>query len=445
MREYTVSGLRAGAFAVAAAMLALGASPAGAQPMMNDPNLIVSPVVPAGSLNQPTTMAFLQSNEMLVLEKATGIVRRILNDVLQPNALDVAVASDGERGLLGVAVDPGSPTRVFLYYTESTVDGGPALGNRVYRYDWSPGTGTLINPVLLLDLPSQPVAFHNGGVLIWDDAASQLYGVIGDQNHTGQLQNIATGPLPDNTGVIFRINADGTPAAGNPFTPWCSNQTTTTCTTSANCPAGGTCVTQARLYFSYGVRNCFGLTRDPANGRLWDSENGPFMPTYDEVNLVPSGANSGWTRIMGPVVRDPEGTVDLWNVPGMGLTYNDPEFSWLDSTAPTGIAFPIGSSWGPAYDGVVLVGDAIFGAISSLPLNATRDGFVLTGGLADLVADTAAERDQLRIGTGFQGITHILRGLESPNPHLYVVSINNGTVYRIRGPVPVSLQGFAVD
>ena len=430
---------------IALAFLLCLAGAAGAQPTMTDPNLMVSPVVPPGSLDQPTTMAFLQSNEILVLEKATGIVRRILNDVLQPNALDVAVASDGERGLLGIAIDPGSPTHVFLYYTEATVDGGPALGNRLYRYDWNPATGTLINPQLLLDLPAQPAAFHNGGVLVWDDVNGHLYAVIGDQNHTGQLQNISTGPVPDNTGVIFRINGDGTPATGNPFTPYCNNLTTQTCTTSANCPAGGTCLTQVRLYYSYGVRNCFGLTRDPVTGLLWDTENGPFMPTYDEVDQVTIGANSGWNRIMGPVIRDPQGTSDLWNMPGAGLTYNDPEFSWLDSTAPTGIAFTIGTSWGPAYDPTVLVGDAIFGAISAFTLNAPRTAFVLTGGLADMVADTPAERDQVRIGTGFQGITHIVRGLESPSPHIYVVSINNGTVYRIRGPVPVSLQGFTVD
>src|SRR6185503_11275157 len=127
------------------------------------------------------------------------------------------------------------------------------------------------------------------------------------------------------------------------------------------------------------------------------------------------GANSGWNRIMGPVIRDPQGTSDLWNMPGAGLTYNDPEFSWLDSTAPTGIAFTVGSSWGPAYDQTVLVGDANFGAISAFTLTPARDAFVLTGGLADQVADTNAERDQVRIGTGFQGITHILRGMESPN------------------------------
>jgi glucose/arabinose dehydrogenase len=416
-----------------------------AQPTMTDPSLMVAPVIPAGSLDQPTTMGFLQWNEILVLEKATGIVRRILNDVLHPTiALDVAVHSDGESGLLGIAVDPGSPPRVFLYYTEALVDGGPALGNRIYRYDWNAATGTLVNPQLLLDLPAN-LSFHAGGVLVWDDANGHLYGVIGDQSHSGQLQNIATGPVPDNTSVILRLNADGTPAAGNPFTPYCNNLTTQTCATSAQCPPGGTCLTQVRLYYGYGERNCFGMTRDPATSFLWDTENGPFNPTYDEVNHVPIGANSGWSRIMGPVIRDPEGTVDLWNMPGQGLTYNDPEFSWLDSTAPTGIAFLIGSSWGPAYDQTVIVGDAIFGAISAFPLNAARDAFVLTGGLADLVADNNAERDQVRIGTGFLGIVHIVRGLEVPNPHIYVVSINAGTIYRIRGPVPVSLQGFTVE
>lgn len=427
------------------AVVAVLALPAAglAQPTMNDPSLVVTPVVPLFSLSQPTSIDFLAANDILVLEKETGLVRRILDGAIQPTpALDAAVHSDGESGMLGIAIDPGSPTRVFLYYTEALVDGGPALGNRIYRYDWNPATGTLINPLMLLDLPAD-TPFHNGGVLVWDDANNHLYGVIGDQGHSGQLQNIASGNPPDDTGVIVRINADGTPAAGNPFTPYCSNLTTQTCTTSADCPPGGTCLTQVALYYGYGERNCFGIAFDPVTALLWDTENGPA--SYDEVNQVPIGANSGWLRIMGPVIRDPEGTADLWNMPGEGLTYNDPEFSWLSTIAPTGIAFPFGSSWGPSYDQVALVGDANFGAISSFPLNGPRDAFVLTGGLADLVADNQAERDQVVIGTGFAGLVGLERGMEAPNPHIYAVSIGNGTIYRIAGPVPVKLQGFTVE
>jgi glucose/arabinose dehydrogenase len=441
MREETWTPRRRGSLLALTALLTVPAV-VRAQ-TMNDPNLQVTTVVPPFSLNQPTSMDFLQANEILVLEKATGRVRWIVDGVLQPGfALDVPVNADGESGLLGIAIDPASPPRVFLYYTEALVDGGPPLGNRIYRYDWNAATGTLVNPVLLLDLPGD-FPFHAGGVLAWDDVDGHLYGVIGDQNHAGQLQNLAFGPVPDDTGVIVRVNADGTPAAGNPYAPYCSNLVTQTCTTSPECPPGGTCLTQVARYFAYGIRNCFGLTFDPVTAALWESENGPDV--YDEVNRINPGINGGWLRIRGPVDRDPEGTVDLWNMPGEGLTYHDPEFSWLDPIAVTGIAFTFGSSWGPAYDNTVVVGDANQGQISAFTLNPARDGFVLTGGLLDKVADNQGEHDQLVIGQGFSGIVHVTRGLESPNPHLYVVSILNGTIYRIAGPVRVSLQGFTVE
>ena len=52
-------------------------------------------------------MAFLAPNDILVLEKNTGKVDRIVNGRLLPNpVLDVAVANYIERGLLGIAVAP---------------------------------------------------------------------------------------------------------------------------------------------------------------------------------------------------------------------------------------------------------------------------------------------------------------------------------------------------
>src|SRR5205085_7050170 len=63
--------------------------PAAASPIMLDDNLTVSTVV--AGLDQPTSMAFLGPNDFLVLERATGKVKRIVNGVLQSTPLDLAV------------------------------------------------------------------------------------------------------------------------------------------------------------------------------------------------------------------------------------------------------------------------------------------------------------------------------------------------------------------
>jgi glucose/arabinose dehydrogenase len=196
-------------------------------------------------------------------------------------------------------------------------------------------------------------------------------------------------------------------------------------------------------YFGYGVRNCFGMARDPQTGSLWMTENGPS--DYDEVNRVPPGWNSGWNQLMGPDSRDPQGLGDLWNVPGEGSTYSDPEFSWLATIAPTGIALPFGSSLGDDYDDKVIVGDSNLGQLYAFPLNVGRTAFDLTGftGVSDLVADSVTERNLFRIGSGFGSIT----GLEvGPDRNLYVVSITHGTVYRIEGPdpAPIPVPGLPV-
>ena len=418
----------------------LGAAAAFAQTSSN-PALTVTPVVPLFTLAQPTSMEFVGPDDFLVLEKNTGIVRRVQNGALSPTiALDAAVNAENERGMLGIAVNTESPRKVFLYYTEASGgDGGAALGNRVYRYTWNPASGLLVSPQLILDLPATPATVHNGGVLLMgrpSDGASAgdgafLYVVIGDVNRGGKLQNLAFAADPDDTSVILRVEQDGAPAAGNPFTPYCSGATTLTCDENADCGANGPCLLQIARYYAYGFRNSFGMALDPVTGLLWMTENGPS--NYDEVNRVDAGLNSGWVRLMGPDDRDPDGTEFLFNVPGAGLTYSDPEFSWLTPIAPTGIVFPRSSSLGHQYDNRAFVGDANFSHIYALPLNANRTGFDLAGysGVADLVADSAAERDQFSIASGFFSITDLVFG---PDRHLYVVSHGWGTVFRISGP-----------
>src|SRR5258705_3753916 len=87
------------------ATILLTAATASAQPSVLDHNLAVRTV--ATGLASPTTMAFLGTNEMFVLEKATGKVQHVMNGTVQATpAVDLAVNSAVERGLLGIALDP---------------------------------------------------------------------------------------------------------------------------------------------------------------------------------------------------------------------------------------------------------------------------------------------------------------------------------------------------
>jgi glucose/arabinose dehydrogenase len=85
-------------------------------PEMLDPTLGVRTAV--AGLDLPTSIAHLGPNDLLVLEKNSGKVKRVVDGVAA-TMLDLAVNNASERGLLGIALHPDFPANpgVYLYWT----------------------------------------------------------------------------------------------------------------------------------------------------------------------------------------------------------------------------------------------------------------------------------------------------------------------------------------
>ena len=330
-----------------------------------------------------TTMTFVE-NDILILQKSDGQVRLIRDGILQEKSvLDVNVDFIGEKGMLGITSVGSS---VYLYFTEADEDGGESIGNRIYKYEWD--GNSLINPILLKELPSN--VSHNGGAMV-AGLDGKVFAVIGDTLQYGLLQNKpiewlegADLEIKDN-GVIFQLETE-------------------------------------KPYYAMGIRNSFGLAVDPVTGNLWATENGD--DEFDEINLIPEKFNSGWIVVMGPASES-----DLANIPGYeDYTYGDPKFSWEKNVAPTGLEFANFKEI-RNYDNSLFVGDCNNGNIYKFELNENRDGFVFEKEfLQDGVVNADESLDGIIGGTGFGCVTDVERG---PDGFLYIVSLSEGTIYRI--------------
>jgi glucose/arabinose dehydrogenase len=402
-------------------------------PVVSDPNLKIESV--ATGFDFPTGIAFLGNNDILLLEKNTGIVYRIIDGNITNPVIHLNVSSKDERGLLGIAVTANDESKqddrlVFLYYTycpkvkanvNSTSQG---CGNYVYRYKLDTENNKLMDPKLILSLPALPSPSHLGGILQMD-RDKNLYVTTGDlqttkfnQNQTGfdtRAQNIINGTAPDGRAGILRVTQDGEPVGqgllGNDY--------------------------PLSLYYAYGIKNSFGIGFDPVTGNLWDTENGPQFG--DEINLVEPGFNSGWEKVQGiwklNDTREKEGIfndsdIEFIDFDGKGR-YSNPEFVWDRSVAPTALVFLNSDKLGQQYENDMFVGSAKKGTIYHFDLNEDRKSLDLTGDLADLVYSKKDESSKIVFGENFGIVTDLEVG---PDGYLYVVSAlkkSEGAIYRI--------------
>jgi glucose/arabinose dehydrogenase len=455
-------------------------------------------------------MAFLGPNDFLVTEKASGQVKRVTNGGAPVVVLDLAVNSNSERGLLGIALHPQFPAMpyVYLYHTESgtgadtnVADAVPLLGNRVDRFVWKGGTLSHDRDIIRLRafqndlnnvLTTPPTVLlrgnHNGGVVRFGPDG-KLYIIIGDNGRRGAMQNIFPGllangadddfggPLPDDehlTGVILRLNDDGTIPADNPF-----HTSGEQLAQRIGGAIGAEVGRNLQRIYAYGVRNSFGMTFDPVKGDLWTTENGGRA--FDEINHVERGFNGGWVQLMGPLDRvgefraieiaagvnaangSPAGLQQarfpataiaaepneakqrMFDVPGSHL--RDPEFSWKHVVPPAALGFVNGNGLGAQYNGDLLVGSAVQRPVAAPPSVMANNGhlyrFRLNGGrnhlvfdddlLKDGVADNTGvddfvtEGDEILFGRDFGIVTDIQTG---PDGAIYLVG-PAGTIRKI--------------
>ncbi len=477
-----------------------------------DPDLSVAVVV--SGLQVPIAMAFIGPDDILVTEKSSGRVKRVTGGVVTGVVLDLAVNSASERGLLGIAVHPDFPTTpwVYLFNTESTTGAdsfleaqAPLLGNRVDLFVWNGSTLTFDQNILrlrafqeddnLVTNPADPFdnpgplqrGNHNGGVVRFGPDG-KLYVISGDCGRRGFLQNNLDGPFPDDdfggplpdnahtTGVIRRVNDDGTIPTSNPF--WLIGSIVSFLIGGDEGLEIGTNI--QRLY-GYGVRNSFGMTFDPKSGDMWTTENGGRA--FDEINRVEPGFNGGWVQVMGPLLRiddykaievaagiGPQGpnglqqlrfpATNIADTPGQALSrflhlpgshYSDPEFSWKNVVPPAALGFIDGDGLGAKYDGDLIVGSAVFrpvlvppsvmanpGNLYRFRLNGSRRRFVFqTAELKDQVADNTGRDDwqteggEILFGTDFGIVTDIQTG---PDGHVYLVGASSGNIRKIFAP-----------
>jgi glucose/arabinose dehydrogenase len=396
-------------------------------PVMSDQNMKAELVVKG--LESPTSMAFLGPNDILVLEKNSGTVQRIVNGVkLREPLIDLDVANTD--GLLGIAREKNMTTNqkavtknstyVFLYFTASKIEhkdtkiGITPLGNRLYRYELV--NNTLVNPKLLLNLPAG--FMHNGGALLIGPDKN-VYVTIGQVTPKDQLPakskalNYRNGREPDGRGGILRVNEDG-------------SRVGTSAILGEKEPLN--------KYYAYGIRNSFGMDFDPITGKLWDTENGPDFG--DEINLVDPGFNSGWKKVQGFWKVAPGDNIgkrisatpdNLVNFDGKGK-YRSPEFTWRHTVGPTTLKFLTTDKLGKQYENDMLIANVNTGRIYHFELSQNRTGLLLNGSLKDKVGNTYDELDPVVFARGFGIITDLEIG---PDGYLYVVVLNDGKIYRV--------------
>ncbi|CAN5742033.1 PQQ-dependent sugar dehydrogenase [soil metagenome] len=209
-------------------------------------------------LDWPVDMAWVKGSKRLFFtEKNTGKIRVVKRRHLRQRACtNLDVNSAGERGALGLALDPRFKRNhhLYVYYTNAS-----PLDNRVARFTVKNNRCRNKN-LIIKGLSASSSGYHNGGQLEFVDG--KLFVSTGEAHQAWRAQS-----KHSRLGKVLRYRRNGTVPRGNPFG-------------------------RHNPVWSLGHRNPFGLTHKPDSKRLYETENGPQCD--DELNRIVKGRNYGW-------------------------------------------------------------------------------------------------------------------------------------------------------
>lgn len=240
----------------------------------------------AQNLNVPGAINWLPDGSMLITQRDVFHLAHITGNTVVSISVPNTITTQGDGGLIGLAIDPQYANNQFIYVcaTSSFTGGYTTGGNTVTRYTFS--SDTLSAPVLLLSFDAN--ISHNGGFLAFGPDRL-LYITTGD----AQSPNTTSQNLSSLNGKILRINSDGTIPTDNPFN--------TDGSTAQDNPHG---VRDA--VWAFGFRLPQGICWQ--GNIMWATETGPRGETFgaftgvsgnDKINRIIKGGNYGYPLIHG--------------------------------------------------------------------------------------------------------------------------------------------------
>lgn len=335
--------------------------------------------------SSPVEITHAGDTRLFVVERGGAIKILNANGTVNPTPflnLSGIISSGGERGLLGLAFHPNYSSNGFFYVNYTNTAGNTVIS----RYSVNSGNPDVANTSsasILLTI-TQPYSNHNGGSVKFGPDG-YLYIGMGDGGSGGDPENRAQN-INELLGKMLRIDVNNGTPYGIP----------------ANNPYVG--IAGADEIWAIGVRNPWKFSFNRSNGDLWIADVG--QNNFEEINKVSStqaGLNYGWRCYEGNAAYNATGCAaqSTMTFPLAVTTHSAGNCSITGGYVYTGTTYP-------NFQNKYFFTDYC----------ASKIGMVDNSG-------------NITYSANFSGNSFVTFG-EDNNGELYVGSINNGTIYKIK-------------